>query len=256
MPRSDGSDPMQNETKTASSGKTQLVPLRGKSPSKVADAINRAASPDDSGQAPGGSSARWWGGTAVGMVVSLPVGWVLCYAALLPFFLGLFFFALFGLVIGAVVHRVASGGRPYKRSILLGGTVLLVVVGWTLSVMFESRHVPISMAKKAALKTRDLGGRTTVEFHAHVAGQIREHFREHYPPGGTIGYIRWVLSSGEIAKGEIDGVHSMMREAQRKLWWFVRVVLSIGLFAFGVASQTMLLHLPKDPAAVRATPSD
>ena len=188
--------------------------------------------------------------------MSLPLGWLLCYAALLPFFLGLFFFPLFGLVIGAIVHRVASPGRPYGRGVVFAGTTLIVLFGWTVSIVTEGHHVPDSLARRAILKTRDLGGRGPAEFRAHVAAQIREHCRKRYPPGGTIGYVRWVLSSGEIAKGEIVGVGRTMREAQRKLWWTVRVVLSIGLFAFGVASQTMLLHLRKEPAAVRAMPSD
>ena len=256
MPGDSSRDSTRSETAAGSLEETEAASTRDGSVSDPTVSYDQADSPDDSVQSARGPTARWWMGIAVGSVVSLPMGWLLCYAALLPFFLGLFFFSLVGLVIGAIVHRVASPGRPYKRSAVLAGTVLLVVVGWTVSIVKEGRHVPVSMARKVTLKTRDLGDRTTAEFHAYVAGQIREYVRERYPPGGTIGYIRWVLSSGQIAEGEIDGVRRTMREAQRKHWWALRVVLSIGLFAFGVSSQTLLMRLPKDPAAVIAERHD
>src|SRR3990172_853649 len=81
--------------------------------------------------APSRSHARWWCATAAGTVVSLPLAWLLSYAAMLPFYLGLFFFMLFGLVIGAVAFRVAAPGRPYHRFAVLAGTTLIVGVCWT-----------------------------------------------------------------------------------------------------------------------------
>lgn len=256
MQRVNGRDSIQGETAPVAPEETEALSTKGEPASDPAVFPDPTPSSKDFSRIPSGPSARWWVGIAVGTVVSFPLGWLLCYAALLPFFLGLFFFALFGLILGAIVHRVASPRRPYRRSAIVAGTVLLVVVGWTVSIVTESRHVPVSMAKKVATQTRDLGDRTTAEFHAHVAGQIRAYFQDRYPPGGTIGYIRWVLSSGKIAQGEIDGIRRTMREAQRRHWWAMRVVLSIGLFAFGVASQTLLLRLPKDPAAVIADSRD
>ena len=204
------------------------------------------------GHAAGASMVRWWIGVAGGLLVSFPLSWLLSYAAALPFFLGLFFFALFGLVIGAVVHRIASPGRPHPLPDVLVGTILIISVGWTISLVMESRGLPRDLAKDAANRTRDLEGRTHAEYLDHVAGQVRGYLREHYPPGGTIGYVRWVFASGEFKKGDLDGVQRTLRQPQRRWWWVMRVVLSIALYAFGIGSQTWLLRLPADPAGLRA----
>ena len=85
------------------------------------------------------TTARWWAGVVAGAIASLPLAWLLSYAAFLMFFLGLFFFALFGLLIGAVVYRVAFGNQPYSRTTVLLGTTILVAVPWTFSIVKEAR---------------------------------------------------------------------------------------------------------------------
>ena len=198
------------------------------------------------------SGDRFWFGIFVGGIVGLPLSWLLAYAATLPFFIGLFFFALFGLVIGATVHRVASPGRPYARGTLWAGTILLVVGGWLVSICVEGRALPMDFARDAPNWTRNLHGQTRSQFVQVVADRIRSHLRENYPPGGTLGYVRWIVTSGEFPKGSIEGVKRTLRVSQRKGWWIMRVLLSIGLFSFGISSQTLLLRLPRDPAAVRS----
>ena len=53
--------------------------------------------------------------------------------------------------------------------------------------------------------------------------------------------MRWVLTSGELKKGEIAGANRTLRPQQRRFTWAIRVVLSIALFAYGIGSQTLLL---------------
>ena len=194
---------------------------------------------------------RFWLGIFVGGVVALPLVWLLAYAATLPFFIGLFFFALFGLVIGATVHRVASPGRPYARGTLLAGTIVLVVGGWLVSICVEGRALPMDFARDAPDWTLDLHGQTRSQFVQDVADRIRSHLRENYPPGGTLGYVWWVVTSGELPKGSIEGVKRTLRVSQRKGWWIMRALLCLGLFSFGISTQTLLLRLPSDPSAVR-----
>ena len=196
---------------------------------------------------------RFWAGIVVGAAVTVPLGWLLAHAATLPVFIGIFFFALFGLMIGAVVHRVAAPGRPYARRTVLVGTSFLIVGGWGLSVLVEARELPMDLAKNVPDRTLDLGGRTRAEYVDYVASGIRSYLRKEYASGEAIGYLRWVVSSGELPEGSIAGVNRTLRVPQRKGWWIARVVLSIGLFAFGVSSQTFLLRLSRDPAAVRAS---
>lgn len=191
-------------------------------------------------------SGRWWLAVVVGTIASLPFAWILSYAAALPYFIGLFFFALFGLVIGAVAHRVAAPARPYRPSILIVGTACIVLTTWTLTVVKEAMDFPKDMVKQAEA-TRDLGGRTIAQFRAEVESDVRGFLRDRYPPGGTPGYIRWVLTNGQIQRGELAAVGRTLGVPQSGFWWAVRVVLSLALLAFGVGSQTLALRLSRDP---------
>lgn len=189
------------------------------------------------------SSNRWWLGVLVGAVVALPIGWLLSYAATLPFLIGPFFFALFGLVIGAVVHRVASPGRPYGLAALLIGTTMLVILVCGETIILESRDFPSEMADQAASRTRTLGDRSIEEFRTQTTEGVRRYLKDNFPPGGTIGYVRWVLTQGRIEAGEIEGITRTLTPLQSGFLWFVRVVLSIALLAFGIGSQTLSLRL-------------
>ena len=108
------------------------------------------------------------------------------------------------------MHRVASPGRPYGQWAVLAGTTLVVLAGWLTSVIKESRDFPGDMAAEAS-RTPDIGNQTIYEFRAAVRDEVRQLLREHYPPGGTVGYVRWVLLSGELKKGQIAGVHRTLR---------------------------------------------
>jgi len=188
-------------------------------------------------------SNRWWLGVLVGAVVALPIGWLLSYAATLPFLIGPFFFALFGLVIGAVIHRVASPGRPYGSAALLIGTTMVVILVFGETIILESRDFPAEMANQAASSTRTLRDRSIEEFRTQTTQGVRRYLTDNFPPGGTIGYVRWVLTQGEIAHGEIEGVATTLTPLQSGFLWSVRVVLSIALLAFGIGSQTLGLRL-------------
>lgn len=192
------------------------------------------------------SPARWWWATLVGTIVSLPLAWLLSYAAMLPFYLGLFFFMLFGLVIGAVTFRVAAPGRPYARSAVLAGTTLMVGVCWTASLVKESWDFPADLANDAVRRVRNTGGRSAEDYRAAVAEEVRAFLRDRYPPGGVVGYARWMLLEGKLEKGAIPSFDQTLRRSPARWGWAVRVVLSIALFGFAVSSQTLALGRPSD----------
>ncbi len=194
-------------------------------------------------------SGRWWIGVLVGAVVAGPLSWLLSHAATLPFFIGIFFFALFGLVIGASIHRAASGRAPYTRAAVIAGTTLIVLPCWGFSMYLESVRFPNDVATFAIETTRDIGERTADEFRADVADNTRQFLRETYPPGGPLGYARWSLFSSQLTRKDVPGLRRPFRSNQAKVWWAVRVVLSIGLLAFGVSSQT----LPLGPTRPKGT---
>jgi len=183
--------------------------------------------------------------------VTIPLAWLLSYAATLPFFIGLFFFVLFGLIIGATIHRAAAPRRPYPKPVLVTGTAIVVLFGWSFSLVKEGRDFPAERARFVGSKTRDLGGRSIEEFQYAVAAEVRQYLRESYRPGGAIGYMRWALTSGVIPKGALKDVRMKLGQPQQRYAWAVRVVLSLALLTFGIGSQTWVLRLQRDPA-VRA----
>jgi len=189
------------------------------------------------------SSVRWWLGVVAALIVAAPLSWLLALAANLPFFLGLFFFALFGLIIGAVCFRIAHATQPYARGTVLVGTTLIVLATWSGSIWFEAQSFGMDMAREAlAVPGLSLKGTTASAYRAEVDADVQSFLSDHYPPGGTIGYIRWVMSSGKIPDGMLASVKKGLRTNQAGWWWIGRVTISIALLAFGVGSQVFGLR--------------
>ena len=201
-----------------------------------------------------GLTGRWWAGVGVAAAISLPFAWLLSYAASLPFFIGVFFFLLFGLLIGATAYRVAAPGRPYSSVQLVMGTTVLVALVWGISIVKESRDFPGDVADRAVGRTRDLGERSVAQFRREVADDVRRFLADRYPPGGVSGYVRWVLTNGELKREELASLERgiSVPAAQTRIWWAVRVVLSIALLGFGIGSQTLTLNQSRE-SGVRAT---
>lgn len=247
------------DTRAGTSSHDDQADLRSTQDSCGSGSASLTTPPTTSGQHPDAESSvapsdrmpskRWWLGVLVGAIVALPIGWLLSYAATLPFLIGPFFFALFGLMIGAVIHRVASPGGPYGSPALLIGTTMLVILVFGETVILESRDFPAEMADQAASRTRTLGNRSIEEFRAETTEGVRRYLENNFPPGGTIGYVRWILTQGRIEAGEIEGVARPLVPLQSGFLWSVRVVLSIALLAFGIGSQTLGLRLRIEPNA-------
>lgn len=200
------------------------------------------------------STAHWWMGVLAGAVVMSPLAWLLSHAATLPFFIGVFFFALFGLVVGAVVHRMGVRGGSYSRANVLLGTTGLVLFGWGGSVVLESARFPDEVAKYALEQSLDIGNQTAESFRSDVANRTREHLGQQFPPGGVLGYAKWSLLSGRLLPKDVTGLQRPFRSGQAKFWWAVRLTISIALLAFGIGSQTLALvdrtgHIADTPSA-------
>jgi hypothetical protein len=180
-------------------------------------------------------------GTVIGSAIAVPIGILLSYGAALPFFLGLFFFALFGLVIGAVTHRAAAPSRPFSRGAVLAATLPIVLVGWWCSILREARDFPGDMVDQVGKQTKWLGDQPIGEFRAETVRQVQNYLIKRYPPGGVIGYVQWIALNGELQRGELEGLERRIARSPRKFWWVLRGVLSLALLGFGVASQTWSL---------------
>ncbi|MGB0716338.1 MAG: hypothetical protein ACPGXK_10695 [Phycisphaerae bacterium] len=193
--------------------------------------------------------ARWWMGVVVAGAVATPLAWLLNFAASLPFFLGLFFFALFGLIIGATCYRVAKSGRPFSAATIWLGTTILIVGTWSLSIFLEGSQFAGVMAEEAIrLPSLDLKGEPVGQYRARVIGEIDQYMSTNFAPGGFIGYVRWAIGSGVLPDGSLPSVPKALRMPQSGPWWIGRVAVSIALLAFGVASQTLNLRFQQDPS--------
>lgn len=191
-----------------------------------------------------------WVGALAGAIVAAPLSWLLGDAAYLPFFLGLFFFTLFGLVIGAVTYRIAGSGRPYRSSTVRLVTTLLVLFALTGSIVKESSGFADDVIDDLLQNPRtQLGDRNVAQFKDDVRGEVRDFLKNSYAPGGLIGYLRWVVDSGEISETDLASANSPIVWPQRKLIWMIRVFLAAGLLAFGIASQTLGLAAPRPTAS-------
>ncbi len=205
-----------------------------------------------------GSHRRWWLAIVAAGGFSLPFAWLLAYAAMLPFYLGVFFFMLFGLLIGATVYRIASPGRPYRSPSLVIGTTLLVAFVFGFSLVKESRDFPASAAERVSLRKRDIGDRSVAEHRRAIADDLRRFLSEKYPPGGVSAYVRWALTDGRIKPGDLTVIDRGIEipASQTRIGWAIRVVLSIAFLGFGIGSQTLSLHRSEEPGQRRIAPSD
>lgn len=187
----------------------------------------------------------------LGLGLMAPLGWLLSYGAALPTFLGLFFFALFGLVIGAAMYRAAGRGRPRRRASVLAATLLVTLFGVGLTVYAEARDFPSDIAEGTLRERRALAGRSVEQFRAELTGAVGSWINENYAPGGTWGYTRWIVTNGRIDKSEIELLGKNVVRSPRGVWWCLRVALSALLLTFGIGSQTMLLTRSTPPALPR-----
>jgi hypothetical protein len=191
--------------------------------------------------------SRWWWAVALGVALAIPFGWLLSHAAQLPFYLGLFFFVLFGLLIGAVMFRVSAPRRPYGLPSLTVGSALVILVAFVLSIFVESRDFPTTIAKRAGEQARVMREMSIYAYRTQIAEGVRTYLGERFPPGGTIGYVRWALTKGVLEPADVPGLTGALHPRQGRVGWGIRVVLSIVLLCFGLGSQTFPLHLRDEP---------
>jgi len=212
----------------------------------------------DASSAPGAppASARWWWAVLVGVIVSLPLGWLLSYGASLLTYLGLFFFMLFGLMIGAAMYRVGLPVRPVPAWRIRLGVAIVVLIGWGVSMGVECYEFPGDVAKRTVKEfKRRPDGMTPEQIKGHAVEWVKDHLRRAYPPGGAIGYMRWRLRSNQLAV-QIEGLPApvRLRFENNGGWWAVRVVLSIVLFAVAIHSVVRPLASPSAPLPAEPLP--
>lgn len=199
---------------------------------------------------------RWVGAVGGGFLVSLPLGWLLSYGAALPFMLGLFFFALFGLLIGAVMFRIGLPARPVSLVPLKIGVGIVVVICWGLSIVIEAHDFPASRAHALLGDIWPLpDGMTGADIKKDIAEFARKTLRKDHGGDGVLGYFRWVVASSHM-EYHVETMRNpvVLKPPQHRWWWVMRVLLSLILLTFGVYTQAAALARRADSSVPPALP--
>jgi len=183
----------------------------------------------------------------VSFLVLASLTWILARVIFLPYYMGLFFYQVAGLLAGSAAFRIASPTRPYRRGRLMAGAIAVATAAWCVSICFEyhdrlagiARASEFYEAKAAAVAE----GGSAADVMERVREGLREHLRTEFPPGGVIGYVRWVATGGEHTF-VVDGVTDTVRIAQRGRAWVMRSIASVGLMALGLFMAFQALSSP------------
>ncbi len=189
----------------------------------------------------GGSSGCMWKSTIAGLLVAILLSWTLLSVALsLPFFLGLFFFMLFGLIIGAVMFRFANPHRPVAKSGIVLSTAVVSLICWAVALYGECVEFPEDFADRAIKSSKIwIPDNAYHEVREQLNVFIVDYLKTKYPPGGVLGYLKMTAVGDPI---EIDipnqpKVVTLPPRATAASWW-IRVVLSLVLLYVAVYAVT------------------
>ncbi|GJM25633.1 MAG: hypothetical protein DHS20C16_20480 [Phycisphaerae bacterium] len=185
--------------------------------------------------------------TVVGLIVASALGYtLLSYALSLIAMLGLFFFMLFGLIIGAAMYRSADKSRIVPRPNAIVATVVVSLVCWSIAVTKEAVDYPQDFVRAAIenKKVRKPRGKVE-EIQTELHGFINEYLKTEYPPGGVLGYFKMVATGGAVEltiSSQINPV-TIKPRVSPVVWW-IRVLASVVLLYFSIWSQVSLLTKP------------
>jgi xanthosine utilization system XapX-like protein len=198
-------------------------------------------------------------GLIVALVALLPLSWLLARLIWLPFYFGLFFFLVAGLLVGAVAFRVARAARPAPGRMVIRGAILVSILVAASSVCWEHRHIASNAgtggkfpnARNAAVAAgrspREVAARATEAFNAQLDAQ--------YAPGGTIGYVRWAALGGPIVL-TVNGDDEKIVNDHQGIAWIVRTLFAVALMTAGLWSSLESLRCPAPVSNILAPGAD
>ncbi|MEE9295245.1 MAG: hypothetical protein V3W34_09850 [Phycisphaerae bacterium] len=153
--------------------------------------------------------------------------------------LGLFFFALFGLLIGAVMYRIGLPAQPVPSVPLRIGVGIVVLLCWGLSIAIEAHDFPTDQADALLRIIEPLpDGMTGTMVKADIAEFARDTLRQNHGGDGVLGYSRWVVASSRM-EYHVETMKNpvVLKPPQHRWWWATRVLLSVVLLTFGIYTQ-------------------
>lgn len=201
---------------------------------------NEVAKPVIEGPWTAGRRRAWLSGLALSLMMLLVIGLLLARLIWLPFYFGLFFFLIAGLLAGACSFRVARAARPVATGRIIRGVGIVAILTTCAFVVYEYRSVASTAAgerkfpeaRNAAVRA----GRSLEEVKSAVTARFNETLDTAYPPGGTLGYIRWAIAGGEM-NIEVEGSTDRVAITQTGVAWPIRTLIAAVLLAAGLWSS-------------------
>ncbi len=183
-----------------------------------------------------------WGFSHVGNLLVLP------FAVAKWLNLGLYYFLLFGLLMGAGLRSLLHSLGIESKMAAIGTGAIVAVLCWMSALSLEARYVPGDAYAHTAEAIRRLPpGVKVADLHRMVNEQAREQLGA-FAPGGTLGYMRWAYNDGLI-KANIPGhgetITYIMR--QRGHSFAIRVMLSVVLLILGICYMAARRRSTKRP---------
>ena len=212
---------------------------------------------------------------AVGVLLGLPVGWLLGILIFLPFMLGLFFYMLFGLLVGAAVYRVAGPAAPVRRPVAFAIGLAVTLLIWCTSLAGEYYNVrgysiyrygsqgiawypvdgDVTRSVRRWFAYRSFKPEQIAKLRAETRSAFLKELDGKYPPGGFIGFIRWsVVNDKPIRIPRIfSPSFEPCRPPQQGPGWLIRLALSLILLGGATLSQVLGLAAPSAAEAPAAS---
>lgn len=195
-----------------------------------------------------------------GLIVAVALGLTLLTAALsLMFMLGLFFYMLFGLLVGAVMFRFGARSRPMPRGRVVAITAVVALAAWSTSLAKEAHDFPDDFANKIMSDAKSGRVRLYIppengvaQVHNELHDFIVHHLAEVYPPGGMLGYFRYAAAGATIELDIPSQLRTLTIKPRVAPWvWWTRGLLALPLFFLTTYSVTAGLCRQATPAENR-----
>ena len=176
-----------------------------------------------------------------GLVLAVILAWtLLSFALSLLFMLGLFFFMLFGLIIGATMFRFGGSARPMAKSSVTAMTAIVSLVCWSVAVYKECLEFPEDFVDSAIKSKRVYVPKNGYdEVRAELHGFIVEYLKTNYPPGGVRGYLKLAATGSPIEVDLPSQPRPVSIPPRAAAWvWWTRVILALVLLYVAIYSVT------------------
>lgn len=202
--------------------------------------------------------------------------WGFSYLGTLPYLLGVFFFPIVGLIVGAILYRVAWPARPIPRAAVIVVLDVLVLVTWSGGHYLEFNRFLTRGAREIRdyCLPRHLGDPPAPPLEQIVPEMRRQllaTLRRSHPPGGVVGYAKWMAGEARhrfhwpaetasrpaatAAVGTAPGRYTVVvRPRQTGLRWIFRSVATLALVYAALLSQVWALTRPETPSDAAEEP--